>query len=228
MEYKIEMHAHIKEQSSDSHVSSKDYVSLLLEKGYSGLVTTDHYMASELHSSFGSGITDLNRKWLGGYHAAKEAAAGTGLHVLLGMEYNLEFMNSYIDILLYGLTEEMIVSGLIHPYMSLYELCRICRSNDILMVQAHPERYGHHRLPIDSIDGYEIKNTKTREKYNDSYNLEIQAYIRDKPFLICTGGSDSHYESDVGKGGIISNTPIASMSDLLAIMETHYYSIIGL
>lgn len=228
MKSKIEMHSHIMGQSSDSHVSAKEYVDLLLEKGYSGIVTTDHYMANELHKSWKSGITDLNRAWLTGYRAVTEAATGTGLQVYLGMEYNLEYVNGYIDILLYGLSEELVESGLIRPYMSLPELCSFCKENDILMIQAHPERYGHHRLPVEAVDGYEIKNTKIREKYDDGYNLKIQEFVKDKPHLICTGGSDSHYAADVGKGGISSDAPILSMEDLLKALRSHHYSVLGI
>lgn len=224
----IEMHSHIKEQSSDSYVSGSEYVELLLEKGYKVLVTTDHFSDSELSLTPGMNLIEKCNNWLSGYKAALKAAKGTGLAVLLGMEYNLESVNPYIDILLYGLTEDIVCKGLIQPNMPLDKLRTICKEHDILMIQAHPERYGHHRLPIEFIDGYEIKNTKTREQYDDSYNVKIQEFVKDKPNLICTGGSDSHYNTDVGLGGIFTEKEISNMCDLKDVLKNRDYNIVAL
>lgn len=224
----IEMHSHIKEQSSDSHVSGSEYVELLLEKGYKVLVTTDHFSDSELSLTSGVDLIEKCNNWLSGYKAALKAAKETGLTVLLGMEYNLESVNPYIDILLYGLTEDIVCKGLIQPNMPLNKLRSLCKEHDILMIQAHPERYGHHRLPVEFIDGYEIKNTKTREQYNDSYNVKIQEFVKSKPNLICTGGSDSHYNTDVGLGGIYTDREINDICDLKKVLKTRDYYIVGL
>lgn len=225
---KIELHSHIMEQSSDSKVSASEYIRLLGKQGYHVLVTTDHYLSSELYKTEGDGIIEKNQNWLKGYYACKDAAIGTNIHVLLGMEYTLEYHSRFIDILLYGITEELLLKGIIRPFLKENELRELCQYYDILMIQAHPERYGHHRMCIGYVDGYEIMNTKIRDKYVAGYNEAIQKYIKDKPYLISTGGSDSHIITDVGKGGIMSSAPISTMEELKRVLRTREYQIIYL
>lgn len=225
---KIELHSHIMEQSSDSKVSASEYIRLLENRGYKVLVTTDHYLSSELQKTEGDGILEKNRNWLKGYYACKNAAYGTDIHVLLGMEYTLEYHSEFIDILLYGITEELLLKGVIRPFLKEHELRDLCHQYDILMIQAHPERYGHHRMCIGYVDGYEIMNTKIRDKYINGYNEKIQEYVKDKPYLISTGGSDSHMIEDVGKGGITTWIPISTMEELKRVLRTREYQIIYL
>ena len=39
---KIDMHCHVKEGSVDSRVSVEEYITILKEKGFQGMVITDH------------------------------------------------------------------------------------------------------------------------------------------------------------------------------------------
>lgn len=39
---KIDMHCHVKEGSVDSKVSLEEYITLLKEKGFDGMLITDH------------------------------------------------------------------------------------------------------------------------------------------------------------------------------------------
>ena len=55
---KIEMHSHIMEQSSDSQISASDYIYLLKEYGYKGIVSTDHFLSSELSNTDGDGFKE--------------------------------------------------------------------------------------------------------------------------------------------------------------------------
>lgn len=225
---KIEMHSHIMEQSSDSQISASDYIYLLKEYGYKGIVSTDHFLSSELSNTDGDGFKEKCCSWLSGYYALLDAAEENDILVLLGMEYTLEYVNKYTNILLYGLTEEMVMNGLIRPYMSPEELRDICLNNDIIMIQAHPERYGNHTLPIKFVDGYEIKNTKNRPHYTKDYNSITQQFVKDKSQLITIGGGDCHVITDVGKGGIDTYNDIKTIDDLKNTLRTGQYDILSL
>ena len=96
------------------------------------------------------------------------------------------------------------------------------------MIQAHPERYGNHTLPIKFVDGYEIKNTKNRPHYTKDYNSITQQFVKDKPQLITIGGGDCHVITDVGKGGIDTYNDIKTIDDLKNTLRTGQYDILSL
>ena len=213
LNYKIDLHAHVKEQSVDSKVSAKEYIKTLTEKGYYGIVSTDHFTSSQLDQSEGLGLKEKCDRWLNWYRALLKESENSNIKVFLGMEYTLEYTNDYIDILLYGLTEDMVKNCLIRPFITIQELITVCKDNDIIMIQANTERYGHHRLPEKMIDGYEIYNTKPRLGSLE-YNQMIKDYVKDKPGLILTGGSYTHISSGIGTGEIKTQVKIENMEEL--------------
>lgn len=225
MNYKIELHSHIKEQSIDSKVSAREYIKTLTEKSYYGIVSTDHFTSSQLDQSEGLGLKEKCKRWLNGYYTILKEAENSNIKVFLGMEYTLEYTNDYIDILLYGLTEDMVKNCLIRPFMTIEELRSVCKENDIIMIQAHPERYGHHRLSEEVVDGYEIYNTKPRLG-SLLYNQIIEEYVKDKPGLILTGGSDTHISSGIGTGGIKTQVKIENMEELKKVLRDGKFKII--
>lgn len=225
---KFEMHSHVKEQSTDAKVSASEYIALLQDKGYNGMVITDHFDSYQLYNTCpDEGLLKQCSKFLDGYRALKNAAIGTSIVVLLGMEYTLEYESGFKHILLYGLTEEMIENGLIRPYMSLAELRDVCLKNDVLIIQSHPMRYGEHVLPIEYVDGYEVVNSKPRRDYYATlYNERIQEYVKGKDHLINIGGGDCHNIEDVGRGGIDTLKPICDMNDMKHVLRNGNYKII--
>ena len=225
LNYKIELHAHIKEQSVDSKVSAKEYIKTLTEKGYYGIVSTDHFTSSQLDQSEGLGLKEKCDRWLNGYRALLKESENSNIKVFLGMEYTLEYTNDYIDILLYGLTEDMVKNCLIRPFITIQELIAVCKNNDIIMIQAHPERYGHHRLPEEMIDGYEIYNTKPRLG-SLTYNKIIEDYVKDKTGLILTGGSDTHISIGIGTGGIETPVKVENMEELKRVLRDGDFKVI--
>ena len=72
---KIDMHCHVKEGSVDSRVSVEEYITILKEKGFQGMVITDHNTYN-------------------GYRYWKEHIKGkrhTDFVVLKGIEYSCDY-----------------------------------------------------------------------------------------------------------------------------------------
>ena len=76
--YRIELHAHTTPASSCSHLKSEELVKLYHEKGYDGVVITNHFDPGKLSLGKAEAVAVLQR----GYQAAKETAKKYGLTAL--------------------------------------------------------------------------------------------------------------------------------------------------
>ena len=113
---------------------------------------------------------------------------------MLGCEVTLT--ESPNDYLLYGVNEEFFHK---HPFLynlSLEELSEICHNENILIVQAHPNR---------------------------AYCEPVNPALLD---LIMTSGSDFHEKEDLALGGIITEYDIKTENDLIQTLLSGDYSLI--
>ena len=88
--YKYELHAHTSECDLAARLSARDLVRLYKEKGYDGMVITDHYFKTffDWFENELSGLTheETVRRWLKGYYTAREEGERIGFTVLPGAE----------------------------------------------------------------------------------------------------------------------------------------------
>ena len=220
MQYKYELHCHTSQVSRCAHTSAQEAVRLYAQKGYNGIVITDHYSPMTF---------PLTRVWrpqtaaelyLRGYRAAL-AAAPAGFTVLLGME--LRFYCTINDYLIYGMTEEFIRQSGNLLKLNPEKASELAHAQGMLFLQAHPFRAFMTRANpavLDGTEGYNAKDAGT------SANERAVEWAHENGLKILTSGSDFHKAGQNTSGGIVTDTPINTNDELLRVLRTGEYSFI--
>ena len=211
------MHCHTGCTSRCGRVEPARIVELYKEKGYNGIVVTDHYSPLTF-------IPNWNPQkqidfYLEGYRRMK-AAAGEDFTVLLGME--LRHYASGNDYLIYGVTEDFLYNAGNLMMKSVRQMRKFCDENGWLLYQAHPFRPYIVRVGVMKyLDGVEVYNGKC----NGKENAKSFEWAKENGKLMVSG-SDFHTEKNLAKGGIITETPIKSNDDLLSVLKSGQFTLV--
>ena len=221
--YQFELHAHTRECDPTAYVLAGDLVSLYAEKGYQGLVITDHYI-SLFDEWFPDELVGLDHKqrikrWLRGYETAKKKAEEYGMTVLLGAE--LRFDGYPNDYLIYGADEEFYYNAPRLNHLKDIEELMPLLPEGVCVVQAHPFRRRMVVEPPKSVWGLEVHNGGTPEFHNELARQYALHYNK-----AMTSGSDTHKTAAVGKGGIQIEEPILTQQDLIRTLRSGAYTLI--
>ncbi len=221
MEYKYELHCHTGDVSRCAACPAEKAVEIYKEKGYSGMVITDHYSPQtflDRHLFSPQREVDF---YLSGYEKAL-AAAGDDFTVLLGME--LRFYGNGNDYLVFGMTPEFIRG---HGNLMTYyprRFYKLCKEYGMLFLQAHPFRPYIFRTNPKYLDGCEIYNKKDAKK---GINEKAEKWAEKHNMKIRTGGADFHREANaVNASGIITKEKIKTNDDLIRILKSGDFKII--
>lgn len=221
---KYELHLHTSNCDKAAHLDGAEAVRLYAEKGYAGMVVTDHYFSlfQEWFSHELRGVThhEYIHRWLRGYYAARNEGEKIGFTVLPGAE--VRFDGSINDYLLYGVTEEFFYEApYLHQLKGLHELQAIL-PKEACVVQAHPFR--NHMTVMDPtpLFGLETYNGNNEPIRNDLAKLYALHYK--KPM---TSGSDCHHADHVARGGIETDLDIRTPEDLARVLKSGAYRLIG-
>ncbi len=215
MTYKYELHCHTRGVSDCGRVQPEKIAKLYMEKGYDGIVVTDHYSPLTFYKKNLFTPEKYSGFYLSGYRRMKEYA-GDRFTVLLGME--LRHYATANDYLIYGVEEDFIING--GNLMTLLEkdMFRRCKEQGYLVFQAHPFRPFIVRCNPDYLDGIEVYNGKTDFKRNQKA-LEWAK----KHGKLMSSGSDFHTEEHLARGGIITDRKITSNADLLEVLKSQEF-----
>lgn len=220
MPYKYELHCHTGPVSRCAVTEPERLLEIYREKGYSGLVLTDHY--SPMTFFYKHHLFDplkATEQYLSSYEKLKDLG-GDDFTVLLGLE--LRHYNTVNDYLVYGVSAEWLRAQtenmLRWREKEMYEKLH---AEGFLVYQAHPFRRFIKRCDPAYIDGVEIHNGHTDKECNDM--AAAWAKKLGKPVI---SGSDSHKENDAANGGIITDEKIRSNDDLLRILRAGEYELI--
>jgi hypothetical protein len=221
MPYKYELHAHTKEVSQCGKVPASEAVRMYREKGYNGIVFTDHYSPLTF-----TGIRRLmpQKYWkfyISGYeNGLKAASKYPDFTVLLGME--LRYYGTGNDYLVYGVWPEFIKNAgnlmALHP-KSFY---RLAHRNGLIVLQAHPFRPYIYRTNPKYLDGCEVFNGKN----SPEENIKSLQWFEKSGMKIKVSGSDFHRPPHLAKGGIITDVPIKTNADLINVLKSGDYDLI--
>lgn len=221
MKYKYELHCHTGAVSRCGVIEPERAVECYKEKGYSGMVLTEHYSVLtflDRHVLTPQKDTDF---YLSSYYRALEAA-GDDFTVLLGME--IRFYGNGNDYLVYGVTPDFLKSyGNLMSYhpRRFYE---ICKKHNMVFVQAHPFRPYIYRTNPKYLDGCEIYNAKNNAS---GINQKAEKWAEKNNMKIRTGGSDLHRETQMDNiSGIITEQKITNNDELVAVLRSGNYEII--
>ena len=227
---KIEMHAHTSEGSSCAKVEAAAAVKMYAEAGFDAIVITNHYgrpivegrdYGDTVWQGFGEDPRVRCERYLDGWRKARAAGEALGIKVLLGMELTLD--QGIEDFLLYGISEDFVLrhSDIFKwPLEKVYELCK---SEGILIIQAHPCRagsvfWGSPDCQIQDerfLAGVELNQVQD----HNNNNPKVLAWIKTHPDKIVIMGSDFHKPHNVGCGWIETERDIQSMDDLVTCLK---------
>lgn len=220
MEYKYELHCHTKETSLCGQVPAAEIVRMYKDAGYNGIVITDHYSPMTYKPDTVWRPQTAVDFYISGYKEALKAA-GDDFTVLLGME--LRYYATANDFLVYGVTEDFLRSN--GNLMKLYpkKFYEKAKQNNMIVLQAHPFREWMIRINPKYLDGAEVHNGKTSRERNE----KAMQWVSKNNMQIKVSGSDFHRPQHLAKGGIITNEPIKTNDDLLRILRSGEYKMIG-
>ena len=148
----IDPHVHSSEISLCSHITLKDLINAKKSLGYDGAVLTNHcqswYYESDKHKENMQRQIDV-------FLYGKDYAEKNDFTLMLGIEVTISIPR-YADFLLYGVTEEFLLSSPCLYTLSQEELYNYCKESGVLLIQAHPYRAPITPMDVRFMDGVEI------------------------------------------------------------------------
>ena len=137
MAYLYETHLHTSEVSKCAVSEGADYIAGYKEKGYSGIIVTDHFFNGHCLIPRSLPWKEWVNRFCRGYENAKEAGDRLGLDVFFGWEETFDYCDDY---LVYGLDKQWLLE---HPEVRSWtrgEQYRAVKEAGGCVVQAHPFR----------------------------------------------------------------------------------------
>ena len=206
---KFDMHCHTHEGSPDSHVEIRQYIKILKEKGFKGMLVTDH----DSYEGY-ENLTDEEREELGDFR------------LIRGIEYDTNDFGHMVIVMPKGKIPELLK----YRGMSLKTTMLVVHNNGGIIGPAHP--CGEPFLSFFTTGFSLHKNIKKQyflerfdfiEGYNscepEENNLAARklAYIYKKPM---TAGSDAHMEDCVGLAYTMLPQDIRDEDDLIKFIKS--------
>ena len=222
----FDLHVHTKEGSPCAHAPARTLVNRYKEKGFDGIVITDHVSRWYMENCHKLSYEDYCKFNYEVYLEAKDEGDKIGLTVLHGCEYKLDstFNNDY---LVYGVTYEFLTENLDLFKVSLQQFKEHCEKHNVVLYQAHPFRDYAAVMSPNYLHGYEVVNGTHIAHH--SFRNEIASIWADKNKLHKIAGSDCHMEESVGLAGVKFKTEIKDNNDLVkALKEDNYYIVSSL
>jgi len=197
--YLYETHLHTAEVSKCAVSGGAEYIAGYIEKGYTGIIVTDHFFNANSALSKKLPWEEWVNRFYMGYERAKKEGDRQGLDVFFGWEEAFEGGDEY---LVYGLDKEWLLE---HPEVRSWtrgEQYRAVREAGGCVIQAHPFRQRSYisRIVLSTgcVDGVEAVNGGHED---DTYDALAYRYAQ-KAGKPVTAGTDIHNASDVLHGQI--------------------------
>lgn len=212
--YRISLHAHTSPCSGCSVLSPEELVGIYAEKGYHGVVITNHFEPGKL--AFGK--QEAVATHLRDYHAAKSAGDKLGVMVYLGVE--LRFQENMNDYLIYGVDEELL--NVFYDYIpgNVVTFRREFPMPSSVFLQAHPFRPNMVPCSPDLLDGMECLNLHPR--HNSAVGVATQ-YAYESNLRIKTAGDDCHRPGDPGLSALRTKALPKDSFEIASILNSGDY-----
>lgn len=222
MIYKYETHCHSSRCSRCAHSSPAELVHAYHNKGFAGLVLTDHFI-------HGNNCVDPALPWdkrmqryYDAYLEAGEAAKPLDFDVLFGIEHAY---GGGLEVLCFGLDLDFLVSNPDIPHLDLSDFAHRVHEYGGILIHAHPYRWAgpELQLPLDILDGIEVFNAGNSPDKN-----RLAQQLADQTGLIQTSGSDLHHiaEPKLGTAGITLPYRVATAKELVTALTDRHHSLI--
>lgn len=224
MSYKTELHCHSSEFSRCSGQSGADKAEMYIENGYTTVVLTNHFCSYyPEHKDYPAFVRHF-------FEAAEvmREAAGDRLNVITGME--LTFKESGNDYLVYGMTEELLLSIPEIFDMGLQKFFHWADEHGVLVIQAHPLRFGIATRQPWYLHGIEVYNASHDNFCNKAADLWADLCEREYNYkdvrFIRTSGSDHHSKGQWANAGIETEMEIKDMAQLVDVLRNGEYTLL--
>lgn len=219
MAYLYETHLHTNVGSKCGRTSPEDYIHAYVQKGYSGVVVTDHFFNG--NCAINSQLPWKMRvdAYAEAYERAKEEGDKQGLDVFFGMETRL----GNDECLIYGVDKQWLYEHPEFENVNHKEQYDLIHSAGGAIVQAHPFRERSYMDAVDiypkyvdALEGYNKENARSE----DLRTLELAERIG----MIVTAGSDVHdvaWMKDTPPFGVVVDKKWASIKDYVKLLRSH-------
>lgn len=212
--YRIELHAHTSPCSRCGHLTPEELIRLYHEKGYHGVVITNHFEPDKAVFGKEEAVAMVLRD----YRAAKAAGAEYGIRVYLGVE--LRFQENFNDYLIYGVDEKLLDTFYDYLSADVQTFRREVALPESVFLQAHPFRSGMVRCDPKLLDGIECMNMHPR--HNSAVALATQyAYGQEMPIKIA--GSDCHEMGDQGMAALRAKVLPEDSFEIASLLKSGDY-----
>lgn len=220
--YKYEMHLHTCPCSGGGDDVEK-HIDTLMEKGFSGMVITNHFFRGDTRIDRGLPWEAFVAEYEKDFERAKAYAKDKDFDVLFGIEEHISDGN---EVLVYGIMPAFLAA---HPELKTASLCEyaeLVHGAGGLVYQSHPFRerwYIAHPLPFDDVeilDGVEGYNAANEPQQNE----QALAFASEKGLRVIAG-SDAHAYTTSGRAGIRSSVRIRDNETLVRVLSEEKYRV---
>ncbi len=215
MSFLYETHLHTCEASKCGKLHGEEYIPYMMEKGYNGMVVTDHFFNGNTCVPADLSWKERVEIYCNGYERALKAAEGLDFNVMFGIEFNF----NKDEYLLYGVDKQWLLDNEGIMKMTRLELYEAVHNAGGIMIQAHPFRERDYLsdiklAPAAAVDGIEVYNAANSANMN-ALGFEYCTKL-DLPM---TAGSDIHYFHDKEMGGMLFDYRINSVADYVEAVK---------
>lgn len=222
--FKYEMHLHNSGCSGCGKNTVQEMIDSAREKGYSGIVFTNHFFRGNTGIDRTLPWADFVGEYKKSYIEAREYAEPLDFDVLFGIE---EGYGGGKEALIYGLSPEVFAAAPKFAKMSIREMAEFVRQSGGIIVCAHPYRNRSYITNPDidpdptCFDGIEVYNA------HNSFEENARAYaFAQKHGLIMISGGDHHIAERLGGSGLDFQTRIKNNEQLVAALRSGDYELI--
>ena len=218
MSFLYETHLHTSEVSKCSVSGGADYIAGYKDKGYSGIIVTDHFFRGHCQLSKKLPWEEWVNRFYRGYENAREEGEKQGLDVFFGWEETFDYCDDY---LIYGLDKQWLLE---HPEVRTWtreEQYRAVRDAGGCVVQAHPFRQRQYIpkviLSAGCVDAVEVANGGHEDVSCDALACRYAKKIG-KPM---TAGTDIHSADLTQYGdlyGVYSEKKLTCIGDFVKMI----------
>lgn len=207
-----DLHAHSSGISKCCRIPYNEVIQTALQNGIDAIVLTNHYQSSYIGED---GLDGFVERYIDEYSAAEAYGASVGCRVIFGVEVTAELYPN-VHMLIYGAEPSFLRK---HPSIFGYtqrELYEAVKSENGLLIQAHPFRNGTTVLCTDYLDGVEIN---CHPLYKKSHSEELYDLAK-RERLILTVGGDYHADTYRPKCGMALPEYVKTTVDLKEYLKT--------
>lgn len=212
--YKTELHLHTFPASSCSEIPPEQAVELYANLGYRSIVVCNHFTPNIRFRDDRQKCIDT---YLADYNLAVETGKKYGIHVILGCE--IRFSENVNDYLLFGIDENFFDIAFDCLDMGIEEFSKQFRSDETLLIQAHPFRNGMTQVDPKYLDGIETFNMHP----NHNSRVALAAKYAKEHDLIPTIGTDFHHPGHEGLSALLTETELRTSHDIVNVLKSRNY-----